>query len=188
MEKRMEKQEQVSQWPWVLHWLGAVLIIIGLLLLEGCAPGGQAVAGKTTEKEKPANVSSVDGSDLKRVDLTQKAAERIGIQTVTIEKQQVDTKTIVDTEAQKDTKADGQAVPVTGVDGPSVPYAAVIYDVKGDTWVYTNPEPLGFVRYRVKVLRIEGDKAILAEAVPAGTKVVTSGAVELYGAETGVGK
>ena len=27
-----------------------------------------------------------------------------------------------------------------------VPYAAVLYDKKGDTWVYTNPEPLTFVR------------------------------------------
>jgi hypothetical protein len=69
-----------------------------------------------------------------------------------------------------------------------VPYSAIIYDVQGDTWVYVNSEALTFVRQKVLVDRIEGQFAILSEALPEGMKVVTVGVIELYGAETGVGK
>lgn len=68
----------------------------------------------------------------------------------------------------------------------SVPYQAVLYDDEGATWVYTSSEALVFVRARVKVDYVEGDLAILAESPPAGTRVVTVGLTELYGAEFGV--
>jgi len=68
-----------------------------------------------------------------------------------------------------------------------VPYAAVIYGVHGETWVYTNPEPLVYVREPVTVHYIEGDLAVLSEGPPAGTVVVTAGGAELLGAESGVG-
>jgi hypothetical protein len=72
--------------------------------------------------------------------------------------------------------------------GTSIPYAAVIYDTEGNTWVYTNPEPLTFVRAPIAIDHIEGDQAILSEAIDAGTTLVTLGVSELYGAETGVSK
>jgi multidrug efflux system membrane fusion protein len=68
-----------------------------------------------------------------------------------------------------------------------VPYASVIYDLSGDTWVYTSPEPLTFVRARIAVDYIEGDTAVLSQGPSAGTRVVTVGAAELYGTEFGVG-
>ena len=64
-----------------------------------------------------------------------------------------------------------------------VPYGAIYYDAKGNTWVYVNPEPLGFERQRVSVERIEGDLAVLSEGPSAGTPVVTVGAAMLYGVE-----
>ena len=70
----------------------------------------------------------------------------------------------------------------------TVPYTAVIYDLKGDTWVYTSPSPLTFVRHHVKVDYIDDDTAILTEAPPVGTKVVSVGVAELFGAEFGIGK
>lgn len=76
----------------------------------------------------------------------------------------------------------------SGTQRKIVPYAAVIYDVKGGTWVYTNPEPLVFVRQPVSVDYIEDDLAVLSEGPPAGTAVVTVGGALLYGAETGVSK
>ena len=69
-----------------------------------------------------------------------------------------------------------------------IPYSAVIYDLTGDTWVYTSPEPLTFVRQPVTVDYIEGDTAVLVDGPDAGTLVATVGVAELYGADTGVGK
>jgi hypothetical protein len=69
----------------------------------------------------------------------------------------------------------------------TVPHSAVIYDPRGDAWVYTNPEPLVFVRHRINVDYIEGDLAVLSDGPPAGTAVVMTGAAELFGAEYRVG-
>ncbi len=69
-----------------------------------------------------------------------------------------------------------------------VPYAAVLYGVNGETWVYSSPEPLVFVRQPILIDYIEGDMAILSEGPEAGTAVVTVGAAELFGTETGVSK
>jgi hypothetical protein len=58
-----------------------------------------------------------------------------------------------------------------------------MYDPKGGTWTFTNPQPLVFVRHKIVVDRVEGDRVILSEGPPAGTVVVTVGAAELMGAE-----
>jgi hypothetical protein len=68
-----------------------------------------------------------------------------------------------------------------------IPYAAVVYDTHGDTWAYTSSEPRTFVRHRVVVDYIEGDRAVLSEGPPTGTAVVTVGGAELLGTEFGVG-
>ena len=71
-----------------------------------------------------------------------------------------------------------------------VPVGALIYDLNGETWIYISPEPLQFLRYAVQVdfIEGEGDMVVLLEGPPTGTKVVTVGVPELYGADTGVGK
>ena len=69
-----------------------------------------------------------------------------------------------------------------------IPYAAVLYDAKGNTWVYTNPQPLVFIRHSIQIDAIVGDKVILVAGPPVGTAVVTVGGAELFGAEFGVGK
>ena len=68
-----------------------------------------------------------------------------------------------------------------------VAYSAVVYDVHGDTWVYTSPESLVFVREPIKVDYIEGDRAFLLDGPPAGISIVMVGAAELLGTELGVG-
>lgn len=69
-----------------------------------------------------------------------------------------------------------------------VPFAAVMYDAKGNAWVYTNPEPLVFVRQPIKIDTIVGDDVLLVDGPAAGTAVVTVGGAELFGTEFGVGK
>jgi hypothetical protein len=68
-----------------------------------------------------------------------------------------------------------------------VPHSALIYDPKGETWVYTSPEPRTFVKHKVDVEYVEGDLAVLKEGPPAGTVVVSTAAAEVYGADAGVG-
>ena len=70
----------------------------------------------------------------------------------------------------------------------TVPTSSLLYDVHGETYIYTNPEPLHFLREQVVVDHIEGDLVVLKEGPEVGTRVVTVGAVQLYGADTGVGK
>ncbi|HEX5944140.1 MAG TPA: hypothetical protein VFY66_17800 [Anaerolineales bacterium] len=129
-----------------------VTLIFAGLLLSAC--GAQTTA---PEKVVPSKLEPIEGTDLSKVILTEKAAERIGVETV-------------------------------AASGSEVPYAAVIYDIEGNTWIYTNPEPLTFVREQIMIDRIEGDTAFLAESLPGELKVVTVGVAEIYGTETGVSK
>jgi len=69
-----------------------------------------------------------------------------------------------------------------------IPYAAVLYDAKGKTWVYTNPEPFVFVRRAIEIDTIVGDEIFLVDGPAVGTAVVTVGGAELLGTEFGVGK
>ena len=67
-----------------------------------------------------------------------------------------------------------------------VPYAAVLYGLNGETWVYTSPEPLVFVRQPITVGDMEGDVGVLLDGPPVGTEVVAAGAAELFGVESGL--
>ena len=140
-----------------------VLLIIGALAASGCAD----VATATAKKPSPYKVETPEGGGLTRVRLEQKVFDRIRIETSTVRE-------------------------LTRFGGDSarrvVDYSAVVYEPKGDTAVYTNPEPLVFVRKPIKVEYVEGDVAVLADGPPVGTAVVTVGTAELLGMEFGVGK
>lgn len=69
-----------------------------------------------------------------------------------------------------------------------VPFAAVLYDVHGKTWVYTNLTPRTYVRHQISVDYIDGVLAVLSDGPPADTAVVTVGASLLLGIELGFGK
>ncbi|MGA9749086.1 MAG: hypothetical protein WBQ50_16640 [Nocardioides sp.] len=140
--------------------LGAA--VVATLAMLGPAQGGNVTA--SDEEHGPALVEPVAGSDLSSVTLTERASERLDIQTAP-------------TQASTGSN-DARVV---------VPYASLLYDAQGDTWVYTNPDPLVFVRAAVDVRSIDGDEVRLDAGPEAGVLVVTVGAAELYGAELGVG-
>ena len=251
-----------------IRWMVTALVIAALQL-SACAQTPPA-----STKISPAKVEPIEGSDLKRVVLTDKAAERLDIQTAQVREDQVSrTRTVggevvtaaeanaagsskmwvrvhlnasdlnqVDVsqpaliryldDDEEDDEEGGLEAEVDDADEVDdvednddgsgtlyyavgnggqklvpgqrvwvqlslmnstgsrkiVPYAAVIYDVNGQTWVYTNPEPLTFVRQSVTIDYIEDDLAFLTEGPDAGTEVVVVGGAELYGAETGVSK
>jgi hypothetical protein len=120
-----------------------------------------AVFAEAAVKIPPAQLDPVAGTQLKRIKLSPKAAQRLDVQT-----------------AQVRQDAFGKKI---------VPYASLIYDLNGAAWVYTNPEPLTYLRYGVSVELIKGDDAYVSDGPPAGTPIVVVGVAELYGAEKGVG-
>lgn len=138
------------------------VLILVLIVVAALAFWASNEKKEVSVKPKPARVETVAGTDLKRVILTQKASERLGIKTAPVEPAESGKKTI--------------------------PYSSVIYDANGNTYTYTNPEGLVYVRARIVVERINTDKATLTEGPAVGTKVVSVGAAELFGTEFGIGK
>ncbi len=110
--------------------------------------------------EHPVEVKKIEGSDLSTVTLTERAMQRLDVKTDQVREQA------------------GKRV---------VPYSSLIYDPKGQTWVYINPQPRTFVRHKVDVDKIEGDWAILNDGPAAGTIVASVAVAEIYGAEFKVG-
>ncbi len=141
-----------------LTLLGASGFIIGL-----AACGGSSAS--TAPKEAPAKVEKNEATGINKLTLTEKAAQRLDIKTALVADQQV-----------------------RGQQRKTVPYSAVIYDLQGKTWTYTSPAALTYVRQAIGVDFIEGGLAVLTEGPAAGTSVVTVGAAELYGLDTGIGK
>ena len=134
--------------------------IAGLLILSAVAPSAcSAAPEEEAALNEPATLEAIDGSDVSRITLTAEAVERVDI--------------------RSDPALDAGS-------GVEIPYAALFYTASGDTWTYTNPEPLTFVRVPVVVDHIRGDRAFLSDGPPAGMEVVTQGATELYGTETDV--
>ena len=140
------------------------LFIAGLVLIGGIgfAISGNGVTATVEETghSEPATIEAIDGTSLYRITLSERGAERVGLETAPVAEEAVSGK------IQK-----------------SIPYSAVIYDANGDTWAYTTDEHLVFVRDEISVERIDGDTAYLSDGPAAGTEVVTVGAAELVGAE-----
>jgi hypothetical protein len=104
----------------------------------------------------PATHGPADAAGVKPVTFTEDAARRVRLQTSPV---------------------------VASGRGVAVDYAALIYDKKGQSWVYAVRQPLTFIRVKVAVDRIEGHRVTLSEGPPPGTQVVTTGAAEVYGSE-----
>jgi len=163
-----------------------MIMIVATLLVTACQKQQD-----THHVEHPATITKIEGSDISRVALTDKAIERLDIKTTSIQEVDVSNMQAAATDivgAQTGSTATTMAV-ASGVSMPRkvVPYAAVLYDPYGKTWVYTSPEPGVFVRKRINVDFIEGDEAFLTEGPPIDTQVVEVGVAELYGAEFEIG-
>lgn len=143
-----------------VRWVSVVPIVVGLPL---AACNHEA---SHSQHEAPAHVEHIEGTNVSKVMLTDKAMERIDVQVSTVREQMM---------------ARSRAMRKV------VPYAAVLYDADGSTWVYTRTESNTFVRAAITVDYIDGDVAVLSEGPPLGTEVVTVGGMELFGTEFEVG-
>lgn len=131
-------------------------LVIAALALGACQSGG----GSSEPTVEAITIEEDETTGLKTLTLSEKAAERLGVETVAV-------------------AGSGSAM--------TIPYAAVVYDASGKTWTYVNDPALTYKRAEITVAEIEGDTARLTAGPPSGAMVVTTGAAELYGAEIGVG-
>jgi hypothetical protein len=120
--------------------------------LTACGSGEQE-----SGRDDPATVSQI--AHHKQVALSQKAADRLGVQTVPVRK-----------------AAQGRT---------AIPYSAVLYDSDGATYAYTSPRRLAFVREPITVESVDGRTALLSQGPPVGTAIVSVGASEIWGVEYG---
>jgi len=130
--------------------VGLVAVAAGLSL-AACETPAEVDTG-----EEAATVEPIKGTDVNRVTLSKEAAERLGIETASVQ------------------RAGGREV---------LPDAAVVYDPEGTTFTYSSPKPLTFVRHAITVDHINGTRAVLKKGPPVGTAVVTVGSAELSGLE-----
>jgi hypothetical protein len=141
-----------------------------LLLLAALCLGAAACSRTDTEAEETPSdavtLEPVQGTELSKVILSQRAAERLGIRTDRVR-------------LQRQPGAGTRKV---------IAHGAVLYDEQGDTWTFTSPAPLTFLRQKIDIDYITGSSVVLRDGPPAGTTVVTEGAAELLGAELGVGE
>ncbi len=134
---------------------GLVLIAAGISL-SACGEASTGYDYETASHHEPAKLEPIKGTDVKRVIFSAEGAKRVGLQTAPI-------------------RQNGEE--------KIIPYGAVIYGADGNTYAYTAPEPLTFVRKEIEVDRVDGNSAVLSDGPPASTEVVTVGAAEVYGTE-----
>jgi hypothetical protein len=136
--------------------IGLVLIAAGVVTLSACGEASSGYDYETASHHEPAKLVPIKGTDVQRVVFDAEGAERVGLKTAPI-------------------RQNGQ--------GTVIPYDAVIYDADGKTYAYTAPKPLTYVRQEIAIDHVAGDSVMLSDGPPAGTKVVTVGAAEVYGTE-----
>ena len=94
-------------------------------------------------------------------------------------------------ESAKDRLASNQRVlvevPYEGATRISIPFGSIIYNDRGEAWVYTQSEPLTYARHRIDIDYVTGDVAVLKDGPAPGTEVVAVGASLLFGTEMKVG-
>ena len=135
------------------RWAPAAAV---LALAAGGLTGCREAEVSSPAGYEPVKLEPIGKGDLKRVTFTAEGARRVGLRTA----------------------------PAIREGGATVvPYDALIYDGAGKAYVYTSPAPLSYVRLEVRVDRVEGDRVLLARGPRPGTRVVTVGASQVYGAE-----
>jgi hypothetical protein len=143
--------------------LRAVAAVVVAVSATACS---KSTKGEDTAANHPATVERIAGSEGAKVTLTADAVKRIGLDTAVV----------------TDAPAGG------GAAQRSVADAALLYDPSGRTWTYVQIAPRSYVRTSVTVVRVVGDQALISDGPPSGAAVVTTGAEELYGAESTFGE
>jgi hypothetical protein len=121
--------------------------------------GCAEIESVTAEPYEPAALESTGPDKPARVILTQEAVDRVALQTIEV-------------------KALGKDL--------TVDHAALVFDKAGKPWVFSVVGPRTYVRATVTIKEVQDNVVTLSAGPPAGTQVVTVGAIELWGAELGI--
>ena len=140
---------------------------VSVMLLIGLAVAGCGTV-RTAAIVPSSRLVHVPGSPAGKIVLSALGAQRIGIQTRTAS-------------VVRQVGSHGHARPSV-----TVPYSAVVYAPSGKTYVFSNPARLTYTEVPVTVDHIRGNVVFLARGPKPGTRIVTLGAEELYGVQTGV--
>jgi multidrug efflux pump subunit AcrA (membrane-fusion protein) len=136
--------------------IAALMVAAGL----GLASCGGAAQGANPAPPEVATVHAVDGGGPAEITLTEIAERRLVIRTA-------------------------PARPATG-GGVVVPYSAVVYEPDGSSWVYVQLEAHRYQRAAITIAGISRNEVTLTSGPRPGAQVVTQGAAELVGVETGI--
>jgi hypothetical protein len=145
----------------------AVRLGTAFLLVSFASAGCGAEPSALPVQVSPYKIQKIAGTDLAYLRLEPKAVERAEMRTEPV---------LAMTSGGATTSS------------ASIPYAALMFAPDGGTFVYTNPDGSTFLRHSVAVERYDGTRVWVTNGPPAGTRVVTDGAAELWGVEFGVGK
>jgi hypothetical protein len=114
----------------------------------------------TASIQPTARIERAPGEKAARIVVTATGAQRIGLRTA------------------RARRASGSAV--------RIPYSALIYDPSGRAYAFIAVGRLAYREVPVRVAHIDGPAAYLVKGPRPGDRVVSTGAEELYGVQTGV--
>jgi hypothetical protein len=136
----------------------AVLSCVAAVAVATSA-GCAEIESVTAEPYDPAALESTGPDKPARIILTDEAVDRVALQTTEV-------------------KALGKDL--------TVDHAALVFDKAGKPWLFTVVGPRTYVRAAVTIKEVQDNVMTLSAGPPAGTQVVTVGAIELWGAELGI--
>jgi hypothetical protein len=144
------------------------LILLGLAL-AGCG-------GSATHPPAPASrLENMAGSSAGKIVLTPAGAEHIGIRIAPV----LSATALAGSTTASASLTAGGPIAV-------IPYSAIVFDPSGRTYAFTSPARLTYTEVPITIDHVSGDSAYLLAGPHPGAEVVTVGAEELFGVQTGV--
>jgi hypothetical protein len=152
------------------RWFVSTFIAAGLTA-SGLSGGAALAAGEgpapAPKAGAPAKLEQVPGSEFNRVVLTQKAAERIALETGVVSEEAVDRWLLVSGEVETiATPSAGAVAAPPAAAGQSSEAAATIPLLTTAPAIAAGPEPVGIVPVRVRVPAIDRPEEAGAQATP----------------------
>ena len=144
---------------------------LGLIAAVGLSACGSSATPTPTPS---ATLQRAPGSSAGRIVLTPTGEQRIGLRTAVVQRVAAPAAT------------GKKSAPSLGAPMVIIPYSSVIYAPNGSTFAFTSTSPLDFTEVPVTIDHINGSSVYLTKGPSAGTRVVTTGAEELFGVQTGV--